>query len=310
MQWWDAFRQWWGGVEQWLDASPFRAGVASALAATMIAAVVAAIWQWRKSKVIEPTTPIKAAKEVAAAPQTQADEARHEPGAPPLGNPPQSDVESTSEVLDRHEREAEEREASSKAAQQEASTADSHRGLGASPRPRKSDFGRLADLVAHEVTGTVFPPWRTVRELAQAAGEARELREVTQQATPQPFAEWHLEYAPTIRIGSDRAWVFRLTNLADDVTPRRVKVVAKDDFVSFPSGAFWNRFEPLGAETFVAVPDKSGEKGALTCTVSWLEDGRTFTRDIKPAFKLALSQPKDAAQPRRSGTTAPEEPPT
>lgn len=113
--------------------------------------------------------------------------------------------------------------------------------------------------------------------------------EEVQNPSLRPLAEWRLEYAPSFRLGSDQAWVFRLTNLADDVEPRRVRVTAKDNLVEFPDGAFWNQFEPLGVETFGATSGAGGVRGALRCTVSWIEDGHAYTCDTKPSFKLALA---------------------
>lgn len=107
----------------------------------------------------------------------------------------------------------------------------------------------------------------------------------------EPLAVWRLEYAPGLSFTGTRGWTFRITNLADDVEARRVKVTDKKDRVRFTGGAFWNRIEPCGTRTFSAVLGK-GNEGVLECAVSWVEGAQVFERDVTPAFKLALPKTK------------------
>lgn len=326
MQWWDAF---W----KWVDESQFRAGVASALVVAALLGLVALIpklrrplwdalkkaWSFIISIRITTTKRIEAAKSEA-----------YDQGLNSFIAEIAAKAQSSSTTLGdllvdcapkprRHD--ASQKSDSASAAHTDVAELVDSKGEGPEPAQAAQPMRPMGPEALNAITkglrlfADASPLLRSAAEIEAPSTQAADLGtptkqlENTQQTPTQPLAEWRLEYAPTINlIGSGPRWVFRLTNLADDVTPRRVKVVAKDDFVSFPSGAFWNQFEPLGAETFVAVPDKSGEKGALSCTVSWLEDGRTFTRDIKPSFKLALSQPGDAAQPHQNETTAPGEP--
>lgn len=118
----------------------------------------------------------------------------------------------------------------------------------------------------------------------------------------EPLAVWRLEYAPGFSFTGAKEWTFRLTNLADDVEARRVKVIDKKDRARFTDGAFWNRIEPCGTRTFSAVQGK-GNEGVLECTVSWVEGAQVFERHVTPAFKLALPKTNSppAPEPRPGG---------
>lgn len=126
------------------------------------------------------------------------------------------------------------------------------------------------------------------REAASAKAEASVSRYLDAiMGRGDPLAAWHLEYAPSVRLGSDRAWVFRLTNRADDVEPRHVKVTSADNRLDFPDGSSWNKVRPLETKRFFGVPGRHGKgNGPVVVTVSWVEDGETFAEEVRAGFRI------------------------
>lgn len=256
--------EWWNDFWVWVDASQFRAGVASTLVVAGVLGLVAAVPKWRKP--------------VFAAVKRSYDFIR-------------SLRVTTTKRLEAHRTSALEEGRNSARAEMSATTVAPAPGeviYGTSPGPQKFDVGKLAGIAADEVAGIAVPNWNAAKNLIEATrndDDDQRRRDVAQQP-PQPLAEWHLEYAPSILFGSDKAWVFRLTNQADDVEPRRVKVTSNDDRLNFPDGSFWSQVGPLETKRFFGVPGRGGGKGPVLCTVSWVENNKTFTRELTAGFKI------------------------